>query len=162
LVPPPFLPARAHDANVLVFGLVTVSMFEPLHAVLIGARLFRHSMALPIAYFQARCAVDTVARVCELVRIPYQLERREPIRRQDPFMMQVDEMRRLSAGSAAATWSLAAPAQQPTMPVIGYIGAQSPAAFASRVRAFRQGLGETGWRGSKCRNRISMGGGSTR
>ena len=31
------------------------------------------------------------------------------------------------------------------MPVIGYLGAQSPAAFASRVRAFRQGLGETGY-----------------
>jgi hypothetical protein len=59
-------------------------------------------------------------------------------------MMQVDEMHRLSAGSAATTWPLAAPAQQPTMPVIGYVGAQSPAAFAHRVRAFRQGLGETG------------------
>ena len=31
------------------------------------------------------------------------------------------------------------------MPVIGYLGAESPAAFASRVRAFRQGLGETGY-----------------
>jgi len=31
------------------------------------------------------------------------------------------------------------------MPVIGYLGAESPAVFASRVEAFRQGLGETGY-----------------
>ena len=31
------------------------------------------------------------------------------------------------------------------MPVIGYLGAGSPAAFASRVNAFREGLGETGY-----------------
>jgi putative ABC transport system substrate-binding protein len=40
---------------------------------------------------------------------------------------------------------LAAYAQQPAMPVIGYLGPESPAVFASRVRAFRQGLGETGY-----------------
>jgi putative ABC transport system substrate-binding protein len=31
------------------------------------------------------------------------------------------------------------------MPVIGYLGAETPIAFASRVRAFRQGLGEAGY-----------------
>jgi putative tryptophan/tyrosine transport system substrate-binding protein len=49
-------------------------------------------------------------------------------------------------GGAAATWPLTARAEQPgKLPVIGYLGPESPAVFASRVRAFRQGLGETGY-----------------
>jgi putative ABC transport system substrate-binding protein len=48
-------------------------------------------------------------------------------------------------GAAAATWPLTAHAQQSAMPVIGYLGPESPAVFESRVRAFRQGLGETGY-----------------
>ncbi|OCI90920.1 peptidase C39 [Agrobacterium sp. 13-626] len=70
--------------DVLVIGLVTVSVFESLLTALrtyafshttnridveLGARLFRHLMALPISYFEARRAGDSVARVRELENI---------------------------------------------------------------------------------------------
>jgi putative ABC transport system substrate-binding protein len=46
-------------------------------------------------------------------------------------------------GGAAATWPLASAAQQ-TMPVVGYLGAESPTLFATRLQAFHDGLARTG------------------
>src|SRR5207249_9562593 len=70
--------------DVLVLGLVTISVFETVLGILrtylfahttnridveLGARLFHHLLALPLAYFQARRVGDSVARVRELENI---------------------------------------------------------------------------------------------
>ena len=45
----------------------------------------------------------------------------------------------------AAAWSLAARAQQPALPVVGFVSAGSLESKTSWVAAFRKGLGETGY-----------------
>jgi putative tryptophan/tyrosine transport system substrate-binding protein len=51
----------------------------------------------------------------------------------------------IAALGSSAAWQLAARAQQPAMPVVGYLGSQSATSIVSEIAALKDGLKETGF-----------------
>src|SRR5262249_38298721 len=50
-----------------------------------------------------------------------------------------------AAGAPSVLWPPAARAQQPTIPIVGYLHSDSPQTVAGLLAAFREGLSETGY-----------------
>jgi len=46
---------------------------------------------------------------------------------------------------SALSWPLSSRAQQPALPIIGFLGSASPDTYSTRLRVFREGLKEAGY-----------------
>src|SRR5258705_13418456 len=68
-----------------------------------------------------------------------------PSGRRDQMTAWIRRREFIALVGGAATWPLAARAQQPAMPVVGFLEIRSPEMIIERLRAFRQGLRETGY-----------------
>ena len=102
----------------------------------------KHGYAQPVGKTHARDTCREIVHVFEryLVLI---CRRKAYAQRQTGVEMKRRTFMTLVAG--AATWPVAAQAQQAAMPVIGFLGSPSAAEWAHLVTAFQEGLKQTGY-----------------
>src|SRR5262245_1763614 len=75
----------------------------------------------------------------------YAMLRRQPSARRVTMPATIGRREWIAAFGGAASWPLAARAQQAAMPVIGFLDHRSPETVEDRLRGFRQGLKDTGY-----------------
>src|SRR6516225_4058148 len=68
-----------------------------------------------------------------------------PRPQREGHMVTIARRKLLAALAGAAAWPIAARAQQPTVPVVGYLDTGTPLAAVDDVAALREGLGQAGY-----------------
>ena len=79
----------------------------------------------------------------DLVGVAYRLDRYDTLLSLGMAMRRRDFIKVIGGGASA--WSLAARAQQPAMPVVGFLSSRAPGESANVLAAFREGLREAGF-----------------